>query len=66
MQSIDQILTKTIRDPVGPEFMAPTEVPAKYLSKNTKVGDRITIVNKFPVVSWKAKKLTSLLGVGLP
>jgi aryl-alcohol dehydrogenase-like predicted oxidoreductase len=28
MQSIDQILTKTIRDPVGPEFMAPTDVPA--------------------------------------
>jgi aryl-alcohol dehydrogenase-like predicted oxidoreductase len=28
MESIDQILSATIRDPVGPEFMAPTEVPA--------------------------------------
>jgi aryl-alcohol dehydrogenase-like predicted oxidoreductase len=27
MQSIDKILTENIRDPVGPEFMAPTEVP---------------------------------------
>jgi aryl-alcohol dehydrogenase-like predicted oxidoreductase len=28
MESIDQILTATIRDPVGPEFMAPTQKPA--------------------------------------
>jgi len=27
MDRIDQILTETIRDPVGPEFMAPTQVP---------------------------------------
>jgi aryl-alcohol dehydrogenase-like predicted oxidoreductase len=28
MQTIDRILTATIRNPVGPEFMAPSEVPA--------------------------------------
>jgi aryl-alcohol dehydrogenase-like predicted oxidoreductase len=28
MERIDQILTETIHDPVGPEFMAPSEVPA--------------------------------------
>jgi aryl-alcohol dehydrogenase-like predicted oxidoreductase len=28
LERIDQILTRTIRDPVGPEFMAPSEVPA--------------------------------------
>ena len=28
METIDRILTATIRNPVGPEFMAPTEVPA--------------------------------------
>lgn len=28
MERIDQILTQTILDPVGPEFMAPSEVPA--------------------------------------
>jgi aryl-alcohol dehydrogenase-like predicted oxidoreductase len=28
MERIEQILTQTIRDPVGPEFMAPSEVPA--------------------------------------
>jgi aryl-alcohol dehydrogenase-like predicted oxidoreductase len=28
MQRIDQILMQTIHDPVGPEFMAPTQVPA--------------------------------------
>ena len=40
------------------------EVPTKYL-KGTKVGDKITIIHKFPVVSWKGKKLTALLGVPL-
>ena len=28
MNTIDRILTDTIRNPVGPEFMAPTDVPA--------------------------------------
>jgi len=28
METIDRILTENIRNPVGPEFMAPTEVPA--------------------------------------
>jgi aryl-alcohol dehydrogenase-like predicted oxidoreductase len=29
MEDIDQILRDTVRDPVGPEFMAPTEIPAE-------------------------------------
>ena len=40
------------------------EAPTKYM-KGAKVGDRIQIIGKFPVVTWKGKKLTSLLGVPL-
>lgn len=40
-------------------------IPTKYVSKGTHVGDSITIINKFPVVSWKGKKVTALLGVAL-
>lgn len=40
------------------------EVPTRYL-QGTKVGDNITIVRQFPVVAWKGKKLTMLLGVKL-
>jgi aryl-alcohol dehydrogenase-like predicted oxidoreductase len=29
MEEIDRILRTTVRDPVGPEFMAPTDVPAE-------------------------------------
>lgn len=40
------------------------EVPTRYL-QGAKAGDNITIVRQFPVVSWKGKKLTMLLGVKL-
>lgn len=40
------------------------EVPTRYL-QGAKVGDNITIVRQFPVVAWKGKKLTMLLGVKL-
>ena len=34
MEEIDRILRTTVRDPVGPEFMAPTEVPAERPSRD--------------------------------
>ena len=40
----------------------------EVLTKNAagiKAGDRLIIVNQFPVVAWKGKKLTALLGVAL-
>jgi hypothetical protein len=40
------------------------DVPTRYL-QGAKVGDNITIVRQFPVVAWKGKKLTMLLGVKL-
>jgi hypothetical protein len=40
------------------------EVPTKYMT-GVKVGDTFASVRQFPVVSWKGKKLTSLLGVPL-
>ncbi|MDQ3340568.1 MAG: hypothetical protein M4D80_35875 [Myxococcota bacterium] len=40
------------------------EVPAKYMS-GVKVGDTFASVKSFPVVAWKGKKLTMLLGVPL-
>lgn len=40
------------------------EAPTRYLT-GVKPGDSFAAVAKFPVVSWKGKKLTSLLGVPL-
>jgi hypothetical protein len=41
-----------------------SDVPTRYLT-GAKVGDTFAEVNKFPVVAWKAKKLTMLFGVKL-
>ncbi len=40
------------------------ESPTKYMA-GVKPGDTFASVGDFPVVSWKGKKLTSLLGVAL-
>lgn len=40
------------------------EVPTKYMA-GVKPGDTFASVRQFPVVAWKGKKLTSLLGVAL-
>ena len=34
LDEIDQILLSAVRDPVGPEFMAPTEIPAERSIRN--------------------------------
>lgn len=41
MKEIDRILEATVRDPVGPEFMAPTEIPAERPSQNGQAA-RVT------------------------
>jgi hypothetical protein len=41
METIDRILTDRIRNPVGPEFMAPSEVPA-VRSSTGKIQPRAT------------------------
>jgi aryl-alcohol dehydrogenase-like predicted oxidoreductase len=33
-EEIERILRSTVRDPVGPEFMAPTEIPAERSTRN--------------------------------
>jgi aryl-alcohol dehydrogenase-like predicted oxidoreductase len=35
LREIDRILSNTVRDPVGPEFMAPTEIPAERSTRGT-------------------------------
>jgi len=35
MKEIDRILRDTVRDPVGPEFMAPTEIPAERSTRDS-------------------------------
>ena len=40
------------------------EVPNKYMG-GVKVGDTFASVKSFPVVAWKGKKVTSILGVAL-
>ena len=39
------------------------EVPAKYFKGNA--GDTITVIDSFPVATWKNKKVLSILGVSL-
>jgi aryl-alcohol dehydrogenase-like predicted oxidoreductase len=34
LEEIDRILLNTVRDPVGPEFMAPTDIPAERPTRN--------------------------------
>ncbi len=47
-----------------PNEIEPADVPAKYTAGIAK-GVNVTIVNAFPVVAWKGKKLTAMLGIAL-
>jgi aryl-alcohol dehydrogenase-like predicted oxidoreductase len=40
MKEIDRILRETVRDPVGPEFMAPTDVPAERPAAQYRTSTR--------------------------
>ncbi|HEX8109456.1 MAG TPA: hypothetical protein VF516_17115 [Kofleriaceae bacterium] len=40
-------------------------VPSKYLG-GISVGVHLLTVDQFPVVAWKGKKITGVLGVAMP